>query len=583
MVKHWSRPAYVIFMVLFIAVLCASFLPMQWTGDSGIEVAYAQSEPPLGEVVAKRTQDSKTFYIGDGKYQVEISSVPVHYKDNYADNSEQWKDIDTTWRNGRIDAAPYTAWIDGLTLHYTDKQSGESGTIALEKIGTSLVDAQAQFDYQGRKALIKDFAEDLDLCVEAHPSGIKYSRIAKADKAITEAQFDIKGNLNITSQGYDADGNVLQLAASTKDGKLSEIVTSLEVDDSMGGKKTAKFPLRIDPSVEIQPNTIGCFLRKSNPTYNYTTGTDLLNGSVDTRRALYLFNTSSIPAGAILSSGVFSSYYYTYSQVNPSGLEVRTYRCARTDWEEGTQWDGVDDACWNNYKDGAAWTSPGGDMGAEYAATVFPGSVNAWMNWTITGIVEDAIQNRGNLLSLLMKFTDETKSVATQSLAVFYSRTYAVDPSLCPKLVVVYTLPDISNTPSSKDFGIVQPSSTYWAKGGTSAPSWPLADGNCTGNVTNNSAFSVDILFSMGNLTGGTQWTIGASPGNNTFTMKVCVSGAAGIGNCTVLSGTPQELITELVASASEYWEIVLYTPTNDPFDDGTAKTGNITLSAEAS
>jgi len=140
---------------------------------------------------------------------------------------------------------------------------------------------------------------------------------------------------------------------------------------------------------------------------------------------------------------------------------------------------------------------------------------------------------------------------------------------------------DIDNTPPSHDFGLVQPSSTYWGNG--TEPGWPLADGNCTGNVTNLSSFSVDIYFSMGNMTGGIQWTIGATPASNIFTMKVCISGAAGIGNCTVLSATPQMLIEELLEDASEYWEFVFYTPTNTPqFDDKVPKSGNITLGAEA-
>lgn len=140
--------------------------------------------------------------------------------------------------------------------------------------------------------------------------------------------------------------------------------------------------------------------------------------------------------------------------------------------------------------------------------------------------------------------------------------------------------PDISNTPSSKNFGVVQPSHTYWAIG--AAPSWPLADGNCTETVTNNSSFAVNILYSMSNMTGGTTWTIGASPASNVFTVKVFKSGAGNITVCTILSATPQEVIHELAAGNHTHWEFVLYTPTNTPqFADGTLKSGTMTLAAE--
>jgi len=142
---------------------------------------------------------------------------------------------------------------------------------------------------------------------------------------------------------------------------------------------------------------------------------------------------------------------------------------------------------------------------------------------------------------------------------------------------------NISNVPVSHDFDIVYPNTVLWGKNGLVAPGFPLEDGNCTGEVTNRSGFPVDISYSMGNMTGGTQWTIGASPGNNTFAMKVGISGAANIGNFTALSATPQMLIPALGAGLSEFWEFVFYTPTNDPFDDGEPKSGNITLEAEAS
>jgi len=142
---------------------------------------------------------------------------------------------------------------------------------------------------------------------------------------------------------------------------------------------------------------------------------------------------------------------------------------------------------------------------------------------------------------------------------------------------------NISNVPVSHDFDIVLPNSTYWAKNGLVAPGWPLTDGNCTGNVTNHSNFPVDISYSMSNMTGGIQWTIGVLPGNNTFAMKVGISGAANVGNFTALSASPQVLILSLGAGLSEFWEFVFYTPTNDPFDDGEPKSGNITLTAEAS
>jgi len=142
--------------------------------------------------------------------------------------------------------------------------------------------------------------------------------------------------------------------------------------------------------------------------------------------------------------------------------------------------------------------------------------------------------------------------------------------------------PDISNTPSSWSVGVVQPSQTYWANG--AEPGWPLSTSDCWGNLTNNSSFAVDISASMGNMIGGTTWTIGSSPGTNVFTIKIGIAGKANVGNFTTLSNTPVAWITSMVAGNMTRWTMVFYTPTNSPqFADGVPKSGNMTFEAEAS
>ena len=150
-------------------------------------------------------------------------------------------------------------------------------------------------------------------------------------------------------------------------------------------------------------------------------------------------------------------------------------------------------------------------------------------------------------------------------------------------LALTQEFPDISNTPASKAFGIVQPSQTYWANGAEPDP-WPLEAADCWGNLTNNSSFAVDLSASMTNMIGGTTWTIGSSPDTNIFTIKIGVAGKANVGNFTILSSTPVVWITNMAAGNMTRWTMVFYTPTNAPqFADGTPKSGNMTFEAEAS
>ena len=66
--------------------------------------------------------------------------------------------------------------------------------------------------------------------------------------------------------------------------------------------------------------------------------------------------------------------------------------------------------------------------------------------------------------------------------------------------------PDISNTPSTENLGIVGASTTVYAKG--SSPSNPVGDSDCTFTVTNNSGAAVNIDIKGANWTGGVGCTI---------------------------------------------------------------------------
>jgi hypothetical protein len=125
---------------------------------------------------------------------------------------------------------------------------------------------------------------------------------------------------------------------------------------------------------------------------------------------------------------------------------------------------------------------------------------------------------------------------------------------------------------------------TGWVSNLQLFTTWPLESADCWGNLTNNSSFAVDILASMTDMTGGTTWSIGSSPGTNVFTLKIGIAGTANIGNFTTLSNTPVAWITSMAAGNMTRWTMVFYTPTNSPqFADGTPKSGNMTFAAEAS
>jgi hypothetical protein len=135
---------------------------------------------------------------------------------------------------------------------------------------------------------------------------------------------------------------------------------------------------------------------------------------------------------------------------------------------------------------------------------------------------------------------------------------------------------DISNAPTTKDFGVVKPLTTYYAYG--SAPSNPVTDGQCTFTITNNSASSVNIAMSCSNATGGNTWTlVTGTPAGDQFKVTAYYSGenpASGL----VLTNSDQAFVT-IAGSGTKKWDFSeLLGGTTNTFSDSTQKTYTITL-----
>jgi len=141
--------------------------------------------------------------------------------------------------------------------------------------------------------------------------------------------------------------------------------------------------------------------------------------------------------------------------------------------------------------------------------------------------------------------------------------------------------PDIANTPSTHNFGTVSEGTDYWSSG--SAPTWPLDDGECLFEVTNNTAQAVDIVIKSTDFTGGTPgWTLtSGAPGTDTVRLRAGVSGDSVEGDMVILTTSDQAFITGLAASATKKWELKIETPAT--FSNGDAKSATVTLTATLS
>ena len=134
------RAFFILGLILFFIGPAAA--PVQAIQQSDRLTFGINSYAPGDEVLELRTENSKTTYIGNGKYSLDVSEAPIFYKNNYSDNNEQWKPIDLTIVNGQITKAPYILTIDSInkTVTMLDKKTGDSVTAAVASVSSIIPD-----------------------------------------------------------------------------------------------------------------------------------------------------------------------------------------------------------------------------------------------------------------------------------------------------------------------------------------------------------------------------------------------------------------------------------------------------------
>lgn len=181
----------------------------------------------MKEILSLRQENSKTFDLGGGKRQWQGSIGAIHYKDNYADKSEEWKDIDLTWEGNKIIKAPYELTLEGNKATLKDKKRGEVSTIEL----LNVMPAGLQFE------VIPDL------------STVRFRHTLPADKIPFEAKFRVSGKIPFRTRALDDEGE-LELETTLRDSILTEGLSAVK-DKRTGKVRPVKGDIRIDPTWQV--------------------------------------------------------------------------------------------------------------------------------------------------------------------------------------------------------------------------------------------------------------------------------------------------------------------------------------------
>jgi YD repeat-containing protein len=169
---------------------------------------------------------------------------------------------------------------------------------------------------------------------------------------------------------------------------------------------------------------------------NYGTDTGAYVGTTPDRRYrdLLSFDLRDIPANASISAATMS-LWVSYGANVPMTIEA--HRVLRP-WKEGTgNPPCATGATWYETEGGQPWTTPGGDIDQQVAASVSvpAGQSGVFHNFTVTGLVQSWANGTANN-GLVLRAADET--LKADNALVYATDDFSASPALRPKLTVSY-------------------------------------------------------------------------------------------------------------------------------------------------
>ncbi len=184
---------------------------------------------------------------------------------------------------------------------------------------------------------------------------------------------------------------------------------------------------------------IDSFLYNQSPDANYgsaenfNTTVIIIGGSKTVwQRGILNFDLSSFPGD--VADFTAAKLTVDLIGVQNTGEQVDFERCTRpADWVES-------EVTWNEYSSGNSWTAAGGDKtDVDRVTTTIPASTGIKGIPGFKTLVEDAIDNRSDILSLIMRMDDESGSGSSRTFQVRSTEATAGEP---PTLEITYASPD---------------------------------------------------------------------------------------------------------------------------------------------
>jgi hypothetical protein len=427
----------------------------------------------VGEMLNKRSLNSKTWINFDGSYTTEIHQGQIHFEDyegnlhnidtNLFDEADLFDYDGPIEKHGKdlLNEARERARADkkaskmnrdtydfqGLKVPFLAKlprnfKRGYKIGHGDNKLHFKPVGASPSKGYvdeeRGNCIHYQDAWNDADVCLELTDKGIKETIVLKTDRAPYKFSFEVLGTLedDLTAGTMALQPAWLEDAEGTKRDVTQTIrrvgeQTFIDLEADVVG---LVYPIYIDPTVTIQPNgTAGkdAFVYSGTPdSTNDVTNITIGRDSSGLNRGLIQFDLSTIPVSSVITNATIT--FYVPNSFDGVARTVNIHRITNT-WTENT-------VTWN--------TQPTFDAtiaGTILVTTTGQTPITTDLSTLFSGWVNSSYTNYG----LLMKMNDESTANTYKQFSSSDHATVGNRPSLS----VTYNVPPTTPTVTAPNGG----------------------------------------------------------------------------------------------------------------------------------
>jgi len=431
----------------------------------------ATSKPVLGEIVGRRSQNSRTFRNGNGTVTTRISSEPINFKDNQG----KWQVIDShltntteagyAWRNAANRFAAlfknqlgndyFRFDLGGQTYLFT-LQGAARVQARATAFGLTYANALAGTDLS-YSMVTTGVKETMTLQSAGSPSNYHFTLTPPAGATLQAKQlpdgswgfftprFGDPVFILVAPRASDAPIPVDSTSPSAKlspqtagpSSAASMAVTrvggqfaiDIKLDPQWLHDPGRRFPVTLDPTITVQPDTQDAIFVNNCPGCAGYQGDHLVIGtnSKYAYRSAVQFDLSSLPAGQAVASAQLGLFY------DATCIVAKTF-CTGVLGSSHPM---------DVHRMTAAWSPASTTSQIGYDSTVLstytltsPSANTLWMTWDVTATVQNWLSGAQPNDGLYVNH--ENDIYANLSGPAPVSSLYAGDPTIAPELNVTY-------------------------------------------------------------------------------------------------------------------------------------------------